>query len=418
MAETVFICYRRKDWALAQLIARDLEGRIEISTLMDDRSIDGDSIEKQLIPQVTNASAIIIVVTAQTFEEDRIKRPDDRVRRILNAALAARRPIFPVYVDGTRPRYSLPEDIRPVAWSEGVNFSATSYDTGVDKLAHMLALQVGVPRRQREVALVGSGTSIGAESAQEYNFDGTPQMVQAYFTLPLLDWVNIPAGHLTMHTIVGAFDVPAFAISRYAVTQEQFRAFIDDAGYSDSRWWDGLIYPRDVQVPGSRHPDHPMVNLTWYECIAYCRWLSHHTGLDLALPTEAQWQWASHGEGRTHYPWGDIFDLSRCNIKESGVGGTTPVTRFEGGASPFGVQDMSGNVWEWTRSEFDSPDKDSALQITSPALRGGSFEERMKHARTTSRARYYPHLHRHDLGFRVTSRTWVGGSDSQIPSDE
>ncbi len=407
MVETVFICYRRKDWALAQLIARDLESQLEVSALMDDRNIDADSVEQQLLPQVKQSAAVVIVITAQTFEDERIKRTDDRVRRILNAALAARRPVFPVYVDGTRPRYNLPEDIRPIAWAEGVNFSATSYSTGLDKLSHMLALQVGVPRRQREVALAGVGAGVGMDSAASFSLNGAPVSAHAHHTLPLLEWVNIPAGHLTMHTIVGAFDVPAFAISRYPVTREQFRAFIDDAGYSDSRWWDGLIYPRDVQVPNTQNPHHPMVSLTWFESIAYCRWLSHHTGLDLMLPTEVQWQWASHGEARTYYPWGDIFDLSRCNIKESGVGGTTPVTRFDGGISPFGVQDMSGNVWEWTRSEFDSPDKDAALQITSPALRGGSFEERMKHARTTSRARYYPHLHRHDLGFRITSRTWV-----------
>lgn len=410
MTDTVFVCYRRKDWALAQLITRDLESLIEITPLMDDRSIDGDSLEQQLLPQVRDASAVLIIVTALTFEDERIKRADDRIRRILNAALGARRPVFPIYVDGARPRYSIPEDIRPVAWSEGVNFSATSYEAGVDKLAHMIAMQVGVPRRVRELAVAGVG--VGASSSEtliDYAASGAYPMARSYFNLPLLEWVNIPAGNLTLHTVVGAFDVHPFAISRYPVTQGQFRAFIDDAGYSDSRWWDGLIYPRDVQVPSTRTLDLPMVNLSWFEAVAYCRWLSHHTGLDIGLPTEAQWQWAAHGEARTHYPWGDIFDLSRCNIKESGFGGLTPVTRFTNGLSPFGVQDMSGNVWEWTRTEYDSPDKDATLNITSPVLRGGSFEERMKHARTTSRARYYPHLFRHDLGFRLACRTWVGG---------
>lgn len=409
MTETVFICYRRKDWALAQLIARDLSNLIEIETVLDDRSIDGDSLEKLLLPKIDHASAVLVIVTALTFEDDRIKRPDDRIRRILGTALTARRPIIPVYVDGTRPRYSLPEDIRPVAWAEGVNFSAASYEAGVDKLAHMLALQVGVPRRQRELAYANTGiNTTTSDSSAETTLSVGYGIARAHFSLPLLDWVNIPAGQLTMHTIVAAFDVAPFAISRYPVTQEQFRAFIDDAGYSNSLWWDGLIYPRDVQLPSNRTPDYPMVNISWYEAVAYCRWLSHHTGLDLTLPTDAQWQWASHGEARSLYPWGDLFDLSRCNIKESGFGGLTPVTRYEHGASPFGVLDMSGNVWEWTRSEYDSPDKDATLNITSPALRGGSFEERMKHARTTSRARYYPHLFRHDLGFRIASRTWVG----------
>lgn len=412
MAESIFVCYRRKDWALAQLIARDIESRIEITSVLDDRSIDGDSVEQKLLPLVKQASAVLIIVTAITFEDDRIKRPDDRIRRILNAALASRRPVFPVYVDGARPRYNLPEDIRPVAWSEGVNFSASSYDNGIDKLAHMLSIQVGVPHRVRELAVAGVGSGGGAigysEALSDVASSGTLPIARAHLTLPLLEWVNIPGGKLNLHTVVGEFDVRPFAISRYPVTQEQFHAFIDDAGYSNSQWWDGLIYPRDVQVPHTRTPDFPMVNLTWYEAIAYTRWLSYHSGLDLTLPTEAQWQWAAHGEARTLYPWGDIFDLSRCNIKESGFGGLTSVTRYEGGVSPFGVQDMSGNVWEWTRTEYDSPDKDAMLNITSPALRGGSFEERMKHARTTSRARYYPHLFRHDLGFRLACRTWVG----------
>jgi formylglycine-generating enzyme required for sulfatase activity len=273
----------------------------------------------------------------------------------------------------------------------------------------MLALQAGIPRRVRELALasVGVGSASLGEARADFPAMGGYPITRAHFGLPLLEWINIPAGNLNLHTVVGEFIVQPFAISRYPVTQEQFRAFIDDAGYSNSQWWDGLIYPRDVQVPDTHTPDLPMVNLSWYEAMAYTRWLSYHTGLDIMLPSESQWQWAAHGEARTLYPWGDIFDLSRCNIKESGFGGLTSVTRFEDGTSPFGVQDMSGNVWEWTRTEYDSPDKDASLNITSPALRGGSFEERMKHARTTSRARYYPHLFRHDLGFRIASRTWV-----------
>lgn len=409
MASSVFISYRRKDWALAQLIARDLGHYIEVETVMDDRSIDGSALAEKLLPQVAASTAVVVVVTSQTFEEDRIKRQDDRLRRILAAAIKARRPVFPVYVDGARPRYTIPEDIRAVAWAEGVSFSAVSYESGLDKLAHLMAIQVGVARRQRVAAAVGAGAAVVNEPAQLRLITGdTPMLSYSHYTLPLLEWVNIPAGSLTLHTVVGAFEVPAYAISRYPVTREQYRAFINDLGYSDQRWWTDMTYPDGVELPSHDYPDHPVTNISWYEAVAFCRWLSHHTGLDIALPTEAQWQWSAHGEARTLYPWGDTFDLSRCNIKESGFGGTTPVTRFEGGLSPFGVADLSGNVWEWTSSEYDSPDREADLQIASPTLRGGSFEERMKHARTTSRARYYPHLRRHDLGFRLISRTWVG----------
>jgi formylglycine-generating enzyme required for sulfatase activity len=288
----------------------------------------------------------------------------------------------------------------------------------LDKLLHLMGLQVGIGRRQRAAQPAMAGVGYGASRAVAATLD--PDLItgtarRAHYELPMLSWVNLPAGSLTMHTIVGAFEVPAFAISRYPVTHAQFRAFVDDMGYSDQRWWEGLVFPTEVELPDHTRQTHPMVNVTWYEAIAFCRWLSHKTGLDLTLPTEAQWQWAAHGEARTLYPWGDTFDLSRCNIKESGFGGTTPVDRFAEGLSPFGVADLSGNVWEWTRSEYDSPDKEAELKITSPTLRGGSFEERMKHVRTTSRARYYPHLRRHDLGFRIASRTWVELKGTEQP---
>lgn len=409
MNATVFLCFRRKDWALAHLIARDLEDYIDAQIIMDDRTIDGEHLEAQLLPKVHNSAALLVVVTNNTFEEERIGRHDDRVRRILRAGLEARRPILPIYADGARPRYNLPEDIRAVAWADGVTLAHISYQATLEKLANLMALQVGVARKQQAVAVAAAGgfttnTRVSV-SMTDHTEDSAP--LKPRTSLPLLEWVNLPNGTLTMQTVAAAFEVAPFAISRYPVTNEQYQMFIDDLGYSDQRWWEGLIYPREVELPPRNRADHPVINITWHEAVAFCRWLSHKTGLDLSLPTEAQWQWASHGEARTNYPWGEAFDLSRCNIKESGIGGTTPVMQYPSGVSPFGVSDLSGNVWEWTRSEFDSPDKDATLKITSPTLRGGSFEERMKHVRTTSRARYYPHLRRHDLGFRVASRTWV-----------
>src|SRR5690606_8543992 len=114
------------------------------------------------------------------------------------------------------------------------------------------------------------------------------------------------------------------------------------------RFWD------DSQWNGA---DYPVVGVSWYEAVAFCRWLSEATGEAITLPTEEQWQYAAQGDDGRKYPWGDEWDCTRCNnsVEPCHSDGTTPVRQYEGpGDSPFGVVDMSGNVWEWTLTEYES----------------------------------------------------------------
>jgi formylglycine-generating enzyme required for sulfatase activity len=89
--------------------------------------------------------------------------------------------------------------------------------------------------------------------------------------------------------------------------------------------------------------------VSWYECVAYCRWLSTESGEMYRLPTEAEWEKGARGRDGRQYPWGNRFEASRLNAKEGEqvVWATTPVGIYPAGVSPFGAFDCAGNVWEW-----------------------------------------------------------------------
>ncbi len=244
-------------------------------------------------------------------------------------------------------------------------------------------------------------------------------------------------------------------IARYPVTNAQFRAFVDDPqGYRGDGWWTraGLKWRADRTGPemaGGVYdlPNYPAVTLTWYEAVAWCRWLTARMqaagcmpeGWAARLPSEAEWEKAARGgleipdapliapslppdggelEGgrisnpnpARRYPWGNEADPNRANYDDSGIGATCAVGIFPGGASPYGCLDLSGNVWEWCATRWvdsygDYDEKeDNRLEVDAArVLRGGAFGSDVGYVRCAFRYGGYPDLRYYHVGFRVVA---------------
>lgn len=136
----------------------------------------------------------------------------------------------------------------------------------------------------------------------------------------------------------------SFWIDRYEVTNAQYKKFIDATHRRSPSHFRNRTYP-----PGKAN--HPVTEVTWYDAVAYCKWAGKR------LPSDQEWEKAARGTDGRMFPWGNEFDINKANTPQRWMalrqeGDTLPVGSFPGGASPYGVYDMSGNVWEWTSSWY------------------------------------------------------------------
>lgn len=136
-------------------------------------------------------------------------------------------------------------------------------------------------------------------------------------------------------------DIAAFGMARYPVTNQEYREFLADTGYETlpTAWQFGR-YPEHLA-------NHPVWTVTAEAADEYAAWLSRRTGRTFRLPSEAEWEYAASGGTAREFPWGDEFTPDRANSVEFGPLTTTPVGMYPLGRSPFGVDDMAGNVEEY-----------------------------------------------------------------------
>ena len=244
--------------------------------------------------------------------------------------------------------------------------------------------------------------------------------------VPDIVWCDIPAGPFLMGSVKNepetyadekpqhTLNLPRFYLSRYPITNAQFRPFVAGNGYTNPAYWtpEGWAWRQGAEAdlgpydnypktdfktqlrewlanrPTEKRnqpywwnhaqlglPNRPVVGITWYEAAAYCRWLTKQLQgagsnlrawkdnqvitMDLQsqichvqLPSEAEWEKAARGADGRRYPWGAQWREDHANTKEAELGQTSAVGLFPAGASPYGCLDMVGNVWEWTRSRW------------------------------------------------------------------
>jgi len=242
--------------------------------------------------------------------------------------------------------------------------------------------------------------------------------------LPDICWHQIPGGTVSVER-EGEFQVDSFNISRYPLTAGQFETFLNDPdGFSNPDWWQGIsVSAEHLAKPGDQRfifKNHPRDNVSWFDAVAFCRWLSSQASGDLRdetkgelpdidlddwvirLPTEWEWQMAAtSGRGENKFPWGQDWDDKRAHTKHNQLNKSTAVGLYPQGLTQAGVWDMSGNIWEWCLNCYDDP---ADLDFSRPdrrVLRGGSWYHWGSYAHTTMRSRYYPD-HRYNAGgFRI-----------------
>lgn len=265
-------------------------------------------------------------------------------------------------------------------------------------------------------------------------------------------------------------------IGRYPVTVKEYSYFIDGDGYEDPRYWtsEALEWkstqdrdqPLDWQVQKARE-NYPVVGISWYEALAYCLWLSEKLKEKVLLPTEAQWEKAARGTDGRDYPWGFYstwatnhpVPWSKCNCKQTKKGEIDPVGEYSPESdSPYGVADMAGNVWEWTRtirapypwSDTDGrnklegarsrtvkekqrlanslseaygrsvdPDSSTVNSLlrpeTSRILRGGAWHDEFYRALCGCRYSWKPKKAADDTGFRIVIESCPPSGESYCP---
>jgi serine/threonine-protein kinase len=196
------------------------------------------------------------------------------------------------------------------------------------------------------------------------------------------EMITVPAGEFLLGSDEpGALSerqvsLPTFQVDKYEVTNASYQLFVEETGH---------------RAPWGTYPDgqsnDPVTSVAWADASAYCQWAGKR------LPTEAEWEKAARGTDGRRYPWGDVWRDDLANTSQAGTTGPQPVGSYPEGASPYDIQDMAGNVWEWVDDWF-SVDQETRV------IRGGAWNAVSRWAQAAARNSAPPTYTQDNLGFR------------------
>jgi formylglycine-generating enzyme required for sulfatase activity len=195
-------------------------------------------------------------------------------------------------------------------------------------------------------------------------------------------------------------DVPAFYMDIYEVTNVNYKACVTAGKCTPPRLTNSATHTDYYE--NAQYNNYPVIDVNWDQAKTYCEWRK------VRLPTEAEWEKAARGtEGRT-YPWGEGIDKTRANYQDSKIGDPTMVGSYESGKSPYGLYDMTGNVWEWVSDWYDvypggDPKASTDFGQKFRGLRGGGWSDPGNTVHAAYRGALDPTHSFGNIGFRCAS---------------
>lgn len=255
-----------------------------------------------------------------------------------------------------------------------------------------------------------------------------PHIVQGAPPLSMY-WCWVPGGTFTMgssdyenekpkHQV----EVSGFWLARYPVTNEQYRLFIEANGYKERQWWTAAGWkavqskkwtePRYWNNKKWNDSQQPVVGVSWFEAMAFCRWATAAAEEPIRLPTEAEWEKAARSSDGRRFPWGNAEPTDRlCHFNQNWQSGSTkPVGQHSPqGDSPFGCADVAGNVYDWCLSAYqpypyqaeDGRNDKNGSNVR--VARGGSWYSYHYDVGCASRSRNLPQDRLNIVGFRCAN---------------
>lgn len=411
----IFISYSRTD----QIYARRLKDYLQnqgFQVWMDDRINYGDAWFREISQAIRACGAFIVIMTPAADASEWVHK--EILIAIKHEKQLKRGLIFPLLLAGEE--FDILIDRHFFDVRDG-NLPPQSYLETLEAVAPKDTIPAAARRWLELIENPMTEAPQRLEAGGELAALGDPRCGIGLKDngLPDFDWVKMPGGKFYYQKTERP-DIGTFYIARYPVTYPQFQVFIED-GYADKRFWEGLAQQQDSAAP-QKWPsaNHPRENVNWYEAMAFCRWLSfkltgeipvleHARYWPVRLPTEKEWERAARGKkDRRNFPWGRDYLSGYANVDETRTNSgpyrlmrTTAVGMYPHGASPEGLLDMSGNVWEWTLSPYMVKDELALGSREGRVLRGGSFDYFDRDAKVHFRLNSFPDFRFDNIGFRV-----------------
>jgi len=391
----VFLCHASGDKPAVRDLYRRLRSDGIAPWLDEEDLLPGQDWQLEIPKAVRSSDAVIICLSSRAITKA------GYVQKEIKDALdvADEQPEGAIFLIPLRlEECEAPERLRRWQWVDLFR------ETGYERLLRALRA------RAEHLRLTAPSTSQEGENISRH--PGEPEMI----LIPAGEFLmgSDPAkdrhaddNELPQHTIC----LPDYYIAKTPVTNAQYAAFVQATGQDPPGYWTHGKPPKGLE-------DHPVVYISWYDAVAYCNWLSQVTEELYRLPSEAEWEKAARGRDGSIYPWSNESPRhDRLNFGGY-VGHTTPVGEYSPqGDSPYRATDMSGNVWEWTRSlwgvnwqepdfgyPYDPTDGREAVHASvhfDRVLRGGGYEAGEEYVRCAARDREHPSYSDEYVGFRV-----------------